>query len=139
MPFFNKFNFSKSWSIDMVATVCQWVSVVVVTAIAGLLWGLATYPFSLRIPAMRVSVTDFTIAQEHLSLLPQHDTLVFYKKGKRVSGILQSVMPYKQAELLLTLTPIYEEDFSYLGFSDPYQLEIQKKSFLDILLQRPNQ
>lgn len=125
-------------TIDRMAFVCEWLTIILLSMIAGFLILLFQYRFPLSVPVLRVSPTEFIISQEHLGKIPQKTPLLIYRKGESQRFILQKLQVYESDTLLLTVTPILQnntpqkEDTSrYVS----YRLEVGKYRLLDIIFQ----
>jgi len=126
-------------SVDHMAFVCQWMTVVALAAIAGLLWGIGHYMFPLSVPVLRLSPSQFAIAQEHLAKIPQHSPLTIYRKGERLTFILQDVTVYQNDKMMLTVMPLLtnapEQNTDTTRYVS-YRLEVGKYRLFDIVFSK---
>lgn len=121
------------------AFVCQWLTVISLATIAGLLWGISHYMFPLSVPVLRLSPSQFAIAQEHLTKIPHHSPLVIYRKGERLTFILQDVTVYQNDKMMLTVMPLFpnvpEKNTDTIRYVS-YRLEVGKHQLFDIVFSK---
>ncbi len=126
-------------SVDYMALVCQWMTVIALTMIAGLLWALSQYAFPLSVPIIRLSQSQFAIAQEHLSLIPQNQPLMIYRKGEQQLFVLEDIRVYQNDKMMLTVSPLILSDTE--NNTDPtryvsYRLEVGRHRLFDIVFSK---
>ena len=127
------------YSVDHMALVCQWMTVIALTMIAGLLWGLSQYAFPLSVPVIRLSTSQFAIAQEHLSQVPHDQPLVIYRKEERLLFVLENIMVYQNDKMLLTVSPLAPTDLSQASTDTQdvsYRLEVGRHRLFDIIFSK---
>jgi len=139
MPSLEKLLHRFSQSVDHMALVCQWMTVVALATIAGLLWGIAHYTFPLSVPVLRLSPSQFAIAQEHLAKIPQNSPLVIYRKGEKLTFVLQDVTVYQNDKMMLTVMPLFTnipEKSTAPSRYVSYRLEVGKYKLFDIVFSK---
>jgi hypothetical protein len=126
-------------SVDHMAFVCQWMTVVALASIAGLLWGIANFKFPLSVPVLRLSESQFAIAQEHLAKIPPQGPLVMYHKGEKLTFALQNITVYQNDKMMLTVLPIFmnspeteSDNTRYVS----YRLEVGTHRLFDIVFSK---
>jgi hypothetical protein len=97
-------------SVDHMAIVCEWMTVISLAMIAGLLWGISQHKLPLSVPVIRLSASQFAISQEHLGKVPTQTPLTIYRKGKKNTFILQDVTVYQNDKMMLTVLPVFSSE-----------------------------
>ena len=139
MPSLDKLLRRFFYSVDHMALICQWMTVIALAMIAGLLWALSQYAFPLSVPIIRLSPSQFAIVQEHLSKIPHNQPLIIYRKEERLLFVLENIMVYQNDKMMLTVSPLVTTDMSQ-ELNDTryvsYRLEVGRHRLFDIVFSK---